>query len=243
MKMRYKKKRSRLGTHGSSMVYVIFLIALLSIFSCGYMAVSSYNMKAAVASGSYMEAQLAAKTIHTSFCEAVSSGDSSAMNRLWELFDEDVDRVREEYDAMMDEEEMEEDSWDIEGYSDEAGGNDGGAAEEPKESERFERYLKQALGHKEYVICGSSSDEAEDAIIVKITLTAIPMEQTAHVHTKVTCNGYRFSMKADIVFDNSDGAVMIPGAGRRGASSGKMTVYLKGNGVYRYYEDEDYDSP
>ena len=92
-------------TRGSSMIYVVLLMTLLSVLSCGYMAVSRHNMQAALDSRRYMEAQLSAKTIHRSFCEAVSSGDSTAMNLVWQSFQEDCDRVREEFDAMMDEEE------------------------------------------------------------------------------------------------------------------------------------------
>ena len=180
MKLEGGRKRGGLGSRGSSMVYVMFLVALLSIFSCGYMAASSYNMKAAIASNHYMEAQLTAKTIHTSFCEAVSSGHSPAM-----------------------------------------------------------KYLRQALGHKEYAIRGASSGEDENAPKLEIILKTKPLEETAYVHTKVTCNGYHFSMKADIVFDNSDGAVIAPVRSRSRAFWKAGKVYLEGNGVYRYYEDED----
>lgn len=73
-------------TRGSSMIYVVLLMTLLSVLSCGYMAVSRHNMQAALDSRRYMEAQLSAKTIHRSFCEAVSSGDSTAMNLVWQSF-------------------------------------------------------------------------------------------------------------------------------------------------------------
>lgn len=95
-------------TRGSSLMYVVLLMTLLAVLSSGYMAISRYNMKAALKNRRYMEAQLSAKTIHRSFCEAVSSGESPAMNLIWQNFQEDCDRVREEFDAMMDEEEAEE---------------------------------------------------------------------------------------------------------------------------------------
>ena len=95
-------------TRGSSLMYVVLLMTLLAVLSSGYMAISRYNMKAALNNRRYMEAQLSAKTIHRSFCEAVSSGESPAMNLIWQNFQEDCDRVREEFDAMMDEEEAEE---------------------------------------------------------------------------------------------------------------------------------------
>ena len=89
-------------TRGSSLMYVVLLMTLLAVLSSGYMAISRYNMKAALKNRRYMEAQLSAKTIHRSFCEAVSSGESPAMNLIWQNFQEDCDRVREEFDAMMD---------------------------------------------------------------------------------------------------------------------------------------------
>ena len=66
-------------TRGSSLMYVVLLMTLLTVLSSGYMAISRYNMKAALNSRRYMEAQLSSKTIHRSFCEAVSSGESPAM--------------------------------------------------------------------------------------------------------------------------------------------------------------------
>ena len=84
-------------TRGSSLMYVVLLMTLLAVLSSGYMAISRYNMKAALKNRRYMEAQLSAKTIHRSFCEAVSSGESPAMNLIWQNFQEDCDRVREEF--------------------------------------------------------------------------------------------------------------------------------------------------
>lgn len=234
MKMLEGKMGRGLGTGGGSMVYVIFLVALLSIFSCAYMAASSYNVKAVVASRRYFEAQLTAKTIHTSFSEAVSSGDSPAMSCLWDLFNGDVELVREEYDRIMSGEDE---------VGEEMGMISDADIENIKAQDDFEQYLKQALDQKEYVINGVSTSGNEEDLAVEITLKAKPLEETAYVHTKVICNGYRFSMKADIVFDNSDGAVMKTGTDRRRTSSNGITVYLEGNGVYRYYEDDDYDSP
>lgn len=243
MRASVRDSRRRLGSRGSSMIYVIFMIALLSVFSCGYMAVSRFNMRAAITANLYMEAQLTAKTIHTSFSEAVSSGDSSAMNCLWDRFEEDIQMVREEYDEMVSEEE------ELDMAEADIGDEDGtqsirnpvsepdNETRESEENQRFERYLRQALGNKEYIINGTSI--ADDSLNVEITLKAAPLEKTAYVHTKVMCNGYRFSMKADIVFDNSDGAVMTISRPGRRSSAGGFTVYLEGNGVYRYYEDED----
>lgn len=72
----------RRGEQGSSLIYVILSITLLSVFSCGYMAVSRYQMKSALTGKSYMEAQITAKTIHSTFCGAVASGKSEAANSI-----------------------------------------------------------------------------------------------------------------------------------------------------------------
>ena len=218
MKRLDRIKRRALGTDGSSMVYVLFLVALLSVFACGYMAASGYRMKAAVSSGHYMEAQLAAKTIHASFCEAVSSGRSSAMNRLWNLFEEDVRRTRQEYDRMMGE----------------------------KEDEvLFTQYLKQALGDKEYVMRGIVSGEEEEGMDLEITLEAKPLEKMAYVHTRVMYNGFHFSMKADILFDNRGRDRDREGENlwrrRREGVSEEPEAASGHSGVYRYYEDENGD--
>lgn len=81
---------------------------------------------------------------------------------------------------------------------------------------------------------------ADGSLEVEISLAAKPLDEKASVHTEVVCNGYAFSLGADIVFDNSDGAVMTIGrdiSSRSRRSNGNVEIYLSGNGVYRYYED------
>ena len=142
----------RRGEQGSSLIYVILSITLLSVFSCGYMAVSRYQMKSALTGKSYMEAQITAKTIHSTFCGAVASGKSEAANSIWRCFEEDSHMVREEYDEMMDDEEAGEDGEEgeeeipaeaMEGYGTGYGFNGHGRDTEPKS--RWERYLHHAL--------------------------------------------------------------------------------------------------
>jgi hypothetical protein len=233
-------------TRGSSMIYVVLLMTLLSVLSCGYMAVSRHNMQAALDSRRYMEAQLSAKTIHRSFCEAVSSGDSTAMNLVWQSFQEDCDRVREEFDAMMDEEE-ENEGEEADGRELEAEASEPGEDVAGEEETRWERYLYHALGNREYVVRGrgSSGDSgimddsaAEVPTEIEITLTAYPLKSLATVRTVVESSGYHFSMMADIVFDDRDGSVMIIRKPYRSSGGGgpDVKVYLNGNGVYRYYE-------
>lgn len=222
-----RSRKSRRG--GSSLVYVILLITFLSVFSCGYMAVSRYNMKSALAGRRYMQARLAARTIHRSFSEAVSSGNSAAMNEIWNCFDEDCQEVRQRYDEMTADSEE-----DGEDESRETG--DGMDEEAVEQEDRWERYLYHALGQKEYVMRGAQALE-DDSLTVNIVLSAKPLDGTAQVHTQVEYGGYAFSMGADIVFDHSDGAVLTIGP-RRGRSHEMEKIRLNGNGVYRYYEYE-----
>ena len=241
-------------TRGSSLMYVVLLMTLLTVLSGGYMAISRYNMKAALNSRRYMEAQLSSKTIHRSFCEAVSSGESPAMNLIWQSFQEDCDRLREEFDEMMDEEEAEEGE-DGELKAEASSLEEDMATEEDTAAEeeiRWERYLYHALGNKEYVVRGKGVSEDSDVIdddaaeapaadsptTIDITLTAHPLKSLATVRTRVESSGYSFSMMADIVFDDRDGSVMVIRKPYRssGGDGPEVKVYLNGNGVYRYYE-------
>ena len=241
-------------TRGSSLMYVVLLMTLLTVLSGGYMAISRYNMKAALNSRRYMEAQLSSKTIHRSFCEAVSSGESPAMNLIWQSFQEDCDRLREEFDEMMDEEEAEEGE-DGELKAEASSLEEDMATEEDTAAEeeiRWERYLYHALGNKEYVVRGKGVSEDSDVIdddaaeapaadsptTIDITLTAQPLKSLATVHTRVVSSGYSFSLMADIVFDGRDGSVMVIRKPYRssGGDGPEVKVYLNGNGVYRYYE-------
>ncbi|WP_027641531.1 hypothetical protein [Enterocloster clostridioformis] len=248
------------NTRGSSLMYVVLLMTLLAVLSGGYMAISRYNMKAALSRRRYMEAQLSAKTIHRSFCEAVSSGESPAMNLIWQSFQEDCDRLREEFDAMMDEEDAETEEGKERGLKAEESDSEEDMATE--EEIRWERYLYHALGNKKYVVRGkgaygdsgvmddSAADDpaadgfttddtaADSSTTIDITLTAHPLKSLATVHTRVESSGYSFSMMADIVFDDRDGSVMVIRRPYRsgGGDGPEVKVYLNGNGVYRYYE-------
>ena len=241
-------------TRGSSLMYVVLLMTLLTVLSGGYMAISRYNMKAALNSRRYMEAQLSSKTIHRSFCEAVSSGESPAMNLIWQSFQEDCDRLREEFDEMMDEEEAEEGE-DGELKAEASSLEEDMATEEDTAAEeeiRWDRYLYHALGNKDYVVRGNGVSEDSDVIdddaaeapaadsptTIDITLTAQPLKSLATVHTWVVSSGYSFSLMADIVFDGRDGSVMVIRKPYRssGGDGPEVKVYLNGNGVYRYYE-------
>lgn len=236
---------------GSSLVYVIIFITLLSIFSSGYMAISKYNMKSTLESRSYMEARLNAKSVHRTFCESLSRDGSDVMDCIRQGFESDCALVREDYDRMMDEEEADADceaeadqEADADRMADAASEADADqeahvVAEEdgngdPSADQRWERYLNHVLGDKEYIMKGMGRQR--DGVEVEITVKAKPLSGYVNVNTKVLCNGFHISMMADIMFDNSD----EPEAGRvymlRSADIGAKT-YLKGNAVCRYYEE------
>lgn len=152
-------------TRGSSLMYVVLLMTLLAVLSSGYMAISRYNMKAALKNRRYMEAQLSAKTIHRSFCEAVSSGESPAMNLIWQNFQEDCDRVREEFDAMMDEEEAEEGE-DGELKAESFSSEEDTDTTDAEEELRWERYLYHALGNKKSMMADIVFDDRDGSVMV-----------------------------------------------------------------------------
>lgn len=79
------------GREGGSLLYVIFFITLLSVFACGFMAVSRYHIKMALKNRAYMEARLTTHMIHNSFCEAVSKGESDALRLLWNQYEGDLE--------------------------------------------------------------------------------------------------------------------------------------------------------
>lgn len=211
---------------GSSMVYVILFITLLSLFSCGYMAISKYNMKSTLDSRNYIEARLTAKSIHRTFCESLSRDGSDVMDSIKQCFESDCTLVREEYDRMPEAEE---------GSAEEEGEAGSEQAHGLFTDERWERYLCHVLGEKEYVMRGTGKQK--DGVKVAITVKAKPLRGFVAVTTKTECNGYRFSMRADIVFDHSQ--ERLNGRNFRFRTSGRSKrAYLEGNAVYTYYEDE-----
>lgn len=233
---------------GGSMVYVMVLITFLGILSTGFLYMTEYSRRSAMNNRAYIEAQTTARSIHQSFCEAVSSRTSEAMDTLWSCFEEDCDTVREEYEAAAGDEEagddeQEEDAGDgpltEEDDEQEAVGDgplteedSGAVSEDPgggteDHASPWETFLRSRLEEKAYVTRGHT--ELSERVSVSITLTAYPLKNKATVSTTVACNGYRFSMNGDILFNNMDGDMLDLGEG--------LSICMEGSGVYRYYGD------
>ena len=86
------------GREGGSLLYVIFFITLLSVFACGFMAVSRYHIKMALKNRAYMEARLTTHMIHNSFCEAVSTEGAGA-DGITKLDADEIQDTNERQDA------------------------------------------------------------------------------------------------------------------------------------------------
>lgn len=202
---------------GGSMVYVMVLITFLGIMATGFLYMTEYSRRSVVNNRAYLEAQTTARSIHQSFCESVSGGTSEAMNTVWTCFAEDCEVVMEEYMEM---------AGDVALIDPAAGaglpGDPGGGL---GEAESWDTFLRGRLADKEYVIRGST--DLPDQVSADMILTALPLQGKATVDTTVTCNGYRFSMKGDILFNDLDGERLDLG--------GDVSVCRQGTGVYRYY--------
>lgn len=201
---------------GGSLVYVMILITFLGILSIGFLYMTESSRRAVMNNRAYIEARTAARSIHQSFCEAVSSNTSEAMDMLWACFEEDCEAAGGEYETAAGHGEPEED---LEGLLIE---EDGGTAQL-----QWEAFLRDCLEEKAYVAAGGA--ELPEQMSVRITLTAFPLKSKATVHTAVVCNGYHFSMNGDILFDNLEGSSLDLGRG--------FAICTEG-GVCRYYGDE-----
>lgn len=206
---------------GGSMVYVMVLIAFLGILSTGFLYMTEYSRRAVMSNRACIEAQTTARGIHQSFCEAVSGKTSEAMDLLWACFEEDCETVRGEYEMPAGEGEPQADS---EGTLavEESGDDPGGAV-----PLLWEAFLRDRLEEKAYAARGSA--ELPGRVSVSVTLTAFPLKGKATVNTTVACNGYRFSMNGNILFNNQEGDMMDLGQG--------LGICMEGRGVSRYYGD------
>lgn len=88
---------------GGSLVYVVVLMTIFAILSTGFLYLTSYNLESSVKNREYIEAQTTARMIHQTFCQAVSDGTSSAMERIWEQFEEDCREIMDEAGWMSSE--------------------------------------------------------------------------------------------------------------------------------------------
>ncbi len=233
---------------GASLVYVVVLVTFLGILSTGFLYMTEYSRRMVADNRAYIEAQATARSIHQTFCESVSGGTSEAMDTVWSCFAEDCGAVWEEYIALEEDEQTEDPGGEFEDgelmedpggefedgeLMEDPGGEsgEGGLTDEHLPSEAasaWEAFLRGRLEDKVYVIKGST--DLSERVSVTITLTAYPLQGKATVSTIAACNGYRFSMKGDILFDDVDGERLDLGEG--------VSICRKGCGVYRYYDDE-----
>lgn len=184
------------GREGGSLLYVIFFITLLSVFACGFMAVSRYHIKMALKNRAYMEARLTTHMIHNSFCEAVSKGESDALRLLWNQYEGDLE----------DEEAEENENEDI--PETEGAGADGitklDADEIQDTNERQDADERQDtdldLEDREYITegTGSYTDEKGEPCEVRIRLKLEPVEEKAYVDTWTKISGFSMHLEGEV---------------------------------------------
>lgn len=184
------------GREGGSLLYVIFFITLLSVFACGFMAVSRYHIKMALKNRAYMEARLTTHMIHNSFCEAVSKGESDALRLLWNQYEGDLE----------DEEAEENENEDI--PETEGAGADGitklDADEIQDTNERQDADERQDtdldLEDREYITegTGSYTDEKGEPCEVRIRLKLEPVEEKDYVDTWTKISGFSMHLEGEV---------------------------------------------
>ncbi len=181
------------GREGGSLLYVIFFITLLSVFACGFMAVSRYHIKTALKNRAYMEARLTTRMIHNSFCEAVSTGESDALKLLWNQYEGDL-----ESEETADEEETEktEDLMTVDP-------NEPDEMSEPDADEIKDVDLD--LEDREYVTegTGSYTDEKGGSCEVRIRLKLEPVEEKAYVDTWTKISGFSMHLEGEVLLQNT----------------------------------------
>ena len=104
-----KDRGGRGNKQGSTVLYAVFLAALLSILAAGYAAADLADMRGLQREMQYAQTKVMARTLHKSFCQAVNDGTSAAMGQIWESFAEDCRRACREYEKFL--EEGEEEGW------------------------------------------------------------------------------------------------------------------------------------
>lgn len=175
---------------GGSLLYVIFFITLLSVFACGFMAVSRYHIKMALKNRAYMEARLTTHMIHNSFCEAVSKGESDALRLLWNQYEGDLE----------DEEAEENENEDI--PETEGAGADGitKLMQMKYKIQMKDRMQILDLEDREYITegTGSYTDEKGEPCEVRIRLKLEPVEEKAYVDTWTKISGFSMHLEGEV---------------------------------------------
>ena len=191
MRKKMSKNRKYYSTQeGGSLLYVIFFITLLSVFACGFMAVSQYHIRSALKNRAYMEARLTTRMIHKSFCEAVSLGESDALRLLWNQYEED---------RFLLEDELENSEEDPEGDSSVDDADNDEEIIDPEES------IAQELSEKEYVTEGEGTylDQKGKECKVRIRLKLYPVQEKAIIDTWTDISGFTMHLDGEIPLENT----------------------------------------
>lgn len=187
-----KNGKCHSAEEGGSLLYVIFFVTLLSVFACGFMAVSQYHIRSALKNRAYMEARLTTRMIHRSFCEAVSSGESDAFRLLWNQYEEDRFLLEDELENEEDEEDLE-------------GDPEADDTDNDEEIIDPEGSIAQELSEKEYVTEGEGTylDQNGMECKVRIRLKLYPVQEKAIVDTWTDISGFTMHLDGEIPLEDT----------------------------------------
>ena len=170
------------GCRGSAVLYAVFLASLLAVISLGYMAAGIGSKRELAGQMRWGQAQAAARSLHQSFCRAVSEGSSEAMNQIWDCFMRDCSELLNAYEEME---------------------------EEESETEDWETFLREEMEGREYTSVGEGGNGKMKA---RILLEAFPFDGRAYVHTQVEWEAFTICLGGEIHFDNERGRMRaLPG--------------------------------
>lgn len=185
-----KNSKNHNSEEGASLLYVIFFITLLSVFACGFMAISQYHIRSALKNRAYMEARLTTRMIHRSFCQAVSSGESDAFRLLWNQYEEDRFLLEEELENAEEDGEEEPEALDT---------------DNEEEATDLEESIAQELSEKEYITEGEGTylDQKGTRCKVRIRLKIYPVQEMAVVDTWTDISGFTMHLDGEIPLEDT----------------------------------------
>lgn len=198
------------GRRGSTVLYAVFLAALLAVLGMGYMTAGVYSRQELTGMMRYGQAQAAAGSLHQSFCQAVNEGSSRAMNQIWDRFLRDCRETLADYAGEADPGEEEEDRGD---------------------ADEWEEFLRGEMEGREYI---SRGEGKMDGMRAEILLRAFPYDGQAYVHTRVEAEGFTFCLGGEIRFDSEGGKTLVlPGP----FEEEEGRICTTGERVYRYWAE------